>query len=160
LEGVSVVMKERHHSPDQLPIGMLINDASKFFHDRMRQAMERLGLRDGYRQLLFHLSWEDGVTQLDLVRLSRLKAPTISVTLKKMEEDGYVTRQTDPEDQRQVRVYITEKGRAANDKIRGCVHETERIFRESLTEEELIELRRILVKMRDHYRETDRGSDR
>ena len=145
---------------DQLPIGMMINDAHKFFHDRMRREMEKLGLRDGYRQLLFHLSWEDGVTQLDLVRLSRLKAPTISVTLKKMEDEGYVTRQTDPEDQRQVRVYITEKGRNANDKIRARIHETEQIFRESLTDEELSELRRILLKMRDHYREVEKEADR
>lgn len=145
--------------PDQLPIGMLINDASKFFHDRMRREMEKLGIRDGYRQLLFHLSWEDGVTQLDLVRLSRLKAPTISVTLKKMEDEGYVVRQTDANDLRQVRVYITEKGRTVNEEIRKRIHETEQIFREALTEEEAAELHRIFIKMRDHYREVERNTE-
>lgn len=145
---------------DQLPIGMLINDASKFFHDRMRRETEQLGLRDGYRQMLFHLCREDGVTQLALVRLSRLKAPTISVTLKKMEDEGYVTRRTDPSDLRQMRVYVTDKGRAINDQLRQRVEETERIFCEALSEEELAELRRILVKMRDHYRQTDDGSER
>lgn len=148
------------HQPENMPIGMLINDASKFFHDHMRRETEKLGIRDGYRQMLFHLCREDGVTQLDLVQLSRLKPPTVSVTLKKMEDEGYVIRQTDPHDLRQVRVYITDKGRQINDQIRGRIEETEEILCESLSQEELAQLRRILLKMREHYRQKDRFSER
>lgn len=148
------------HQPENMPIGMLINDASKFFHDHMRRETEKLGIRDGYRQMLFHLCREDGVTQLDLVRLSRLRPPTVSVTLKKMEDEGYVTRRTDPHDQRQVRVYITEKGRQVNEQIRQRIEETEKILGEPLSPEDLQELRRILLKMREHYRQKDSFPER
>ena len=136
---------------DHLPIGLLINETSKFFHDRMRRETEKLGIRDGYRQMLFHLAREDGGTQLDLVRCSHLKPPTVSVTLKKMEDDGYVIRETDPTDLRQVRVYITEKGRTMNEAIHGKLHETEDILVTPLNEGEEEQLRQLLLKIRRHY---------
>lgn len=152
-------MAEKQHLPpmDQAPIGMLINDASKFFHDRMRREAEKLGIRDAYRQMLFFLAHNDGVTQLDLVRASRLKPPTISVTLKKMEEEGFVRRETDLGDLRQMRVFITENGKEVNLQIHKRVEAIEKLFCESLTTEEQAELRRLLLKMRAHYEQSERS---
>lgn len=149
--------KPHHYPMDQAPIGMLINDASKFFHDRMRREAEKLGIRDGYRQMLFYLARNDGVTQLDLVRSCRLKPPTVSVTLKKMEDEGYVLRETDPGDLRQVRVFITKKGKQLNRQIHERVEALEQLFCESLAPEEQRELRRLLLKMRAHYEQSERG---
>ena len=68
---------------------MLINEISKLFHDKMRETCEKLGFKNGYRQILMFLAHNDGATQVELVRVSHLKAPTISVTLKKMEDGFY-----------------------------------------------------------------------
>ena len=137
---------------EDLPIGMLINDVSRHFHYAVLMEAEKVGSRGGYHHILHHLEHKDGITQLDLAKLSHLKPPTVSVTLKKMESEGLVTRKTDALDLRQVRVYITEKGKAINQLIREKISEQERILTESLTDEEIKTLKQILMKMRDRQK--------
>lgn len=137
------------------PPGLLINEISKLFHDRMRKQSEDLGFKNGYRQILCFLAKEDGVTQIDIVRDSHFKAPTISVTLKKMEEEGLVRRETDKEDMRQTRVYITEKGRELDRKLASKVLDCEALLANGITEEEKQLLCDILTKMRANLLETE-----
>lgn len=129
---------------------MLIGEISKLFQDRMSKSSERLGFRNGYRQILRHLAREDGVTQIDLVKTTHLKAPTISVTLKKMEEEGLVRRETDRIDQRQTHVYLTEKGRETERAFFGAIVETEKTMFDGLDDEELETLRALLKKVRNN----------
>ncbi len=128
--------------------GMLVSEISKLFHNKMNQNSEKLGFKNGYRQILRHLDHQDGVTQIDLVRATHLKAPTISVTLKKMEEEELVYRVTDKIDQRQTHVYLTDKGREMGRTFFGMVVETEELLMQSITEEEKNTLCEILKKMR------------
>ena len=97
--------------------GFLINEISKLFHDKLRRNSEDLGFKSGYRQILRFLSHEDGVTQVDIARNSHFTAPTVSVTLKKMEDEGLISRKTDKNDTRRTRVFITEKGREWESKL-------------------------------------------
>ena len=64
-------------------IMMLIHDVAKCFRDKMRSKSEELGLVDAYRPIFFALQKNDGCTQLDIVNFTKLKAPTISLTLQK-----------------------------------------------------------------------------
>ena len=63
------------------------------------------------QMIMMHLARKDNVTQLDLVHATRLKAPTVSICLRKMESDGLVIRHADEHDMRATRVLLTEKGR-------------------------------------------------
>lgn len=135
--------------------GMLINEISKLWHDRMRKQSEDLGFKTGYRQILRFLAREDGVTQIDIVRDSHFKAPTVSVTLKKMEEEGLVRRETDKNDMRQTRVYITEQGRELERKLFGKIMECESVLGKDITQEEEEFLLKLLKKMRDNLLEAE-----
>ena len=95
-------------------LGMELAFTSKRLHENLRKAGETVGMPDGYRKLLFHLAHGEGLTQLELAKRAHLSAPTVSVTLKKMEADGLLDRLPDEKDQRTVRVYLTEEGRALN----------------------------------------------
>ena len=143
--------KDWENSGD-LPIGMLINDVSRHFHYAVLTEAEKVGSRGGYHHILHHLEHKDGITQLDLAKLSHLKPPTVSVTLKKMETEGLVTRKADVSDLRQVRVYITEKGKEINQLIGEKILEQERILTESLTDEEIEMLKQILIKIRNRQK--------
>ncbi len=69
-------------------------------------------IRQRSGQALFgELAKEDGRTQLELVNATGLKAPTVSVTLQKMEKEGYITRNRDQNDLRATRVFLSDKGR-------------------------------------------------
>ena len=137
--------KRCHHEP--MP-GLLIREISKLFHDKMNQNSDTLGFKNGYRQILRHLARKDGVTQIDLVRSTHLKAPTISVTLKKMEEEELVRRVTDEKDQRQTHVYLTEKGRKMERAFFGKIMETEDILLRGVSAEEKETLCELLKKVR------------
>lgn len=125
----------------------LINEISKLFVNELR--FEEQDISNSYRPLLFHLARRDGRTQLELSQLCHLKPPTVSVTLKKMEEDGYVTRQKDTNDLRQTRVYLTEKGRAHDEKIQKRIDLLEQRFTEVLTAQEQAELTALLTRLLD-----------
>jgi DNA-binding MarR family transcriptional regulator len=127
---------------------MLITEIAKLFHDKMNHNSETLGFKNGYRQILRHLARKDGVTQIDLVRATHLKAPTISVTLKKMEEEELVRRVTDEKDQRQTHVYLTEKGREMERALFGKLLETDDILLRDVSEEEKEALCVTLKKIR------------
>lgn len=135
---------------------MYITDIGRMFDCIVSAATEQFsaeaglsgrGLSRGYRQILFHLSREDGVTQLRLVQLTRLKAPTVSVALVKMEEHGLVKRAADEKDLRQVRVYLTPKGRELDDLIRQKSRETEEMMLAGLSDSETEQLKSTLRKI-------------
>ena len=128
----------------------MTNEVSKLFRDIINREVEKLGVQNGYRQLLFHLSRMDGVSQLELARATHLKAPTVSVTLKGMEADGLVVRRGDENDARVIHVYLTEKGRKTDDKIREIHHMLDSRMTEGIPQSELDALVATLTKLRDN----------
>ena len=130
--------------------GFLINEISKLFHDELRRNSEELGFKSGYRQILRFLSHEDGVTQVDIARNSHFTAPTVSVTLKKMEDDGLISRKTDKKDTRRTRVFITEKGREWESKLFTTAMDCEEILVRGFSAEEIEEFDRLLKKAKEN----------
>lgn len=98
---------------------------------------------------MMELNRRDGVTQLELVKLTHLKAPTISITLQKLEKYGYVERKHDNYDMRAVRVYLTEKGKSYNKLIIKKVISAEENALKSLSDAEAKQLMRLLLKIRE-----------
>ena len=135
---------------------MLINEISKLFRNRIRDE----NMQNSYRMLLFHLAIRGGRTQLELANITHLKPPTISVTLQKMEADGYVRRVTNERDMRQTLVYLTDKGDEYNQSIRGKIDVLDRQISVGFSEDELQVLMSMLVRMRDNIRSSDEGRPR
>ncbi len=127
----------------------LISEITRMMGDKIRSNGEEnpIGQKSG-RLLLMELARRDGRTQLDLVHATHLKAPTISVALQKLEKDGYVSRRPDEYDLRATRVFLTDKGRALDDKIRRRIHEEESEAMKNLTDSERDTLIRLLTKIK------------
>lgn len=136
-------------------VPMVVNEISRLFDERMRRTTtEPLQTQNSCRILLRHLSHMEGCTQLDLVRVTLLKPPTVSVTLKKLEQSGYVRRETDATDLRAIRVYLTERGKALHTSTITRLRESDAILMEGITEEEQAVLLQLLTKMRDNMLST------
>lgn len=96
--------------------------------------------------LVFMVLWEqDDVTVGSLCERLFLDSGTITPLLKKMEEKGFVSRYRCPEDERCVKVCLTEAGRDMKEKVLlipaqvgSCVH---------LSQKEIIEFKRLLGKV-------------
>lgn len=148
--------RERRHPPwEEMRKNpcMLCSEIGRLLHHQMRECTERAGVNLSYRPFIHFLNEHDGVTQLELVKVTHLAAPTVSVTLQRMEQEGLVTRRTDPGDQRQVLVYITQAGRLLHDKAREQIAKTEEWALRGISPEERQTLLAILSHMRDNLME-------
>lgn len=139
---------ENEIHPKRSPM-QLINEISRLMGDKIREKGDEnpISQRSG-RLLLMELAKKDGRTQLDLVNATHLKAPTISVALQKLEHEGIVLRKPDEYDLRATRVFLTEKGRELDNKIRKRIMEEEALAMVNLTEAESETLIRLLGKIK------------
>ncbi len=128
----------------------IMSSIQRLVGDRIRGTDENPITQKSGRLLLMVLAQKDGRTQLDLVHATHLKAPTISVTLQKMEKDGYVIRRPDEYDLRATRVFLTDKGRALDNKVRRRIWEEESMAMKGLTESECETLVRLLTKIKNN----------
>src|ERR1043165_5700772 len=73
--------------------------------------MDRIGLHRAQATLLCRLFDQDGMTQSEIAEQLGVQGATVTNMLQRMEEAGLVARQRDPDDNRLVRVYLTDTGR-------------------------------------------------
>ncbi len=108
--------------------------------------LEELGLT--YTQYIAIVSlWEeDAQTVSDLGAKLFLESNTLTPILKKLEAMGYLTRQRDPADERQVRVSLTEAGRRLREKGLGM----NLVKASGLNPEEFVKMQRGVVTLRDN----------
>ncbi len=114
----------------------LIGELAKIIADKTYSYFPKNDLPKGEKLVLQCLINNNGVTQLEIVRFTGFKPPTISIMLKKMESEGLVERRPDEYDLRAVRVCITEKGREEYCKAVKIVKTIEEKLLRDLSDEE------------------------
>ena len=153
-------MKEKRELPAPLPPRKelsdnpvkLCNEIGRLFRNRMRslEGQEGIMSQPGAHLVLSMLAIHDGINQLELVRATHLKAPTVSVILKNMEAEGLVERRNDPEDLRAIRVYLTETGRQLDRENISRIRALDACALRGLSAEECNTLMPLLLRIRDN----------
>ena len=131
----------------------LCNEIARIFRTKRRErdAGEGVMTQPGAHLVLSVLAISDGINQLELVNSTHLRAPTVSVILRKMESEGIVERRRDDDkDRRAVRVYLTDKGRGLDKEIIESIKELDAIAMQGLSNEEIDLLMRLLPRIRDN----------
>lgn len=126
---------------------MLMNDISKLFHNEMKKRSNEDSKMVTYRPILHMLDHYDGCNQLDVVKHTMLKAPTISVTLRNMEYDGLIKREESKEDKRNVLIFLTEKGKEQNEKMHQLLEGIKDDILENVTFQEQEVVKEVLIKI-------------
>ena len=126
---------------------MQVIHLSKLFRDELRHASEDAGIPGGYRMILMELSHCKHATQYELAKRTHLTAPTVSVTLQKMEHDGYITRTPDEHDLRQMQVSLTQKGIEAELANRARANALEQQILDGFSDEDKEQLTALLTRM-------------
>lgn len=156
-------MKKKIYDDDMLTAPMIIGQISRMHRSYMREnevAAPIMG-QNSCRMILMRLSFGDGLTQLELSQETKLKPPTVSVALKRMETEGYVYRESDPDDLRITRVWLTEKGKALDQSTEERFRIAEEKMMQGFTAEESRLLCRMLLRIRNNlaggeYRREDK----
>ena len=129
---------------------MIINELSAVMRRAMTEKSRQLFGTDACREIIRELPHKDGITQLDLVKLTYYTPAAISISLQKLMDRGFVRREADPVDRRAVRVFITEEGRAANREMYGTIKNFDRLVMTDISQSDREELIRILLAMREN----------
>jgi DNA-binding MarR family transcriptional regulator len=114
--------------------------------------LEALGLYRGQPRLLFALWEEEGLTHSELAARTHVRAATISKMVQRMEKAGFLERRADEEDQRVSRVYLTDAGRAVQDRVGAAFAQLERETLAGFNDDERELLRAFLVRIRDNLK--------
>jgi DNA-binding MarR family transcriptional regulator len=77
-----------------------------------RPILEPMGLTHPQYLVMLALWGQSPLAVKELIEMLQLDGPTLSPLLKRLETAGLVTRARDPEDERQLRISLTDKGRA------------------------------------------------
>src|SRR5690349_7187703 len=95
----------------------LLAQFSQAYRSLSDSFMDQIGMHRAQSTLLCRLYVQDGMTQSEIAEQLAVQGATVTSILQRMEEAGLVTRRRDPEDNRLVRVYLTETGREKEQSI-------------------------------------------
>ncbi len=116
---------------DQLDshIGFLVSDIARQMTTEYNRVMEPIfGLTRSQFRVIIQLLRQDGQTQSQLATVLQVGKVSVGGIVDRLEYSGWVERRPDPSDRRSNLVYLTEKGRSAQDKMieigRGLTRQT------------------------------------
>lgn len=119
---------------------------SHAFGRAYRQLLDPLGLTYPQYVVLIVLWEQDGLAVKEIGEKLFLDSGTLTPLLKRLESMGHIRRVRDKEDERQVRVMLTDAGRALREKAQNIPHEVGCML--GLPVEELGALNRQISEMR------------
>jgi DNA-binding MarR family transcriptional regulator len=113
----------------------------------LESELSPLELGPGRYLYLFGLYVRDGRKQQELADTIGVDKAAATRAISRLEENGYVRRESDENDRRSMRVYLTPKGRALQPQLEAAAKHCIDSMTTELDSNERIELRRLLGKM-------------
>ena len=129
----------------------LCHEISRLTGARVRGAnIEGVMSQHGARLVLSALAMSDGASQREIVGMTHLRPPTVSVILRKMQDEEIVELFKNPEDKRELRARLTQKGREIDRCGLEKIRQTDELALEGLSEDERATLMALLGKIRQN----------
>lgn len=101
----------------------LINRASRLGMRVADSRLRPLGIVSGQLPTLSALRDKTSLSQKELAQLIHVEQPTMAQTLARMERDGLVQRQPDPDDKRSSLITLTQEAEAKIPQIMATLHQ-------------------------------------
>ncbi len=98
-------------------------------------------------QLLMFIADNPNVSQKELARLYGVSTATIAVSLKKLEQGGYIRREVDSKDNRYNQICLTQKGMATVEQSISIFENLERTMFQGFSKEDFKKMGELLDRM-------------
>ncbi|RKD20876.1 transcriptional regulator, MarR family [Caminicella sporogenes DSM 14501] len=128
-------------------IGKWISILHRYAKCYIDRELKTYNIGSGQFIFLVLLFKKDGINQEDISKIINIDKGTTARALKKLEKEGYIKRQIDPDDKRAYKVYITEKALSIKSKIFNVLKKWTDILSSDFTEEEKELALKLLQKM-------------
>jgi len=136
---------ESFHKEDSM--NSLFLKISHLYFKKTFQQLADTGVHPGQIPMVKLLGEEGGLSQKEISQRLHIKPPTVTVSLKRMENAGLIKRSLDKKDQRISHIYLTEKGKELNKKMTGLIKRNEEIIFQGFTESEICLMKRFIRQM-------------
>ena len=112
--------------------------------------MEDMELNPSQAGILFILNSHGRLSQRQLAQKIGITPPSMTVTLRKLEELGFIHKEPDEKDQRIIRIRLSEAGKECIEKLKSIMDEMEEILYQGFSVEEKLLFRQLLLAMREN----------
>ncbi len=124
----------------------------------VENAISSLGLHRSQHMLLFHLSrLKQTPTQKELADFFQISSAAVAVTLKKMEQNGYISRKCGG-DMRCNKITITQKGQEMLSRSKELVEQIDETMYKGFSRAELDTLYSYLIRMQNNLQNTQQDT--
>ncbi len=147
-----------HHWREAVPndrLAHLIRDAARAFSRALQMRLSKCSLPLGQWTFLRILWAKDGLTQKELSDCAGVMEPTTAVALKAMEALDYIERRRLPENQKNLHVYLTAKGRALEKRLVPIAVSINELGTRGISAEHLAITRRTLLRIIENLAEEE-----
>lgn len=126
-------------------------EADRLHRSVCDRELSEIGLHRAQHRMLMHLFFHgDVASQRDLARELCITPAVVTVTLRKLETDGYVRRSTVTDDKRRLGVEITESGKAVVQRTKTILDRVDMAMFDGFTDEELDAARRFYSRIKEN----------
>ena len=154
--------KQEHPVMNQVEISRLLHALNYRWHRNVVSSQEKAGIAQETivnGRILGHLEFtKEDVYQKDLEKVVGLTKSAISAILSRMEQKGYIERQSVQGDARLKRIVLTEYGHRITHDLKQAMDEADATFVKGLSEAEQQELIRMLRIIHTNMKELEAES--
>ena len=129
------------------PLFPTVNYISKIGKDNFRSVLSENGVFQGQDEILFLIMHKEGLKPSEIAKYLHTSLASISVSLKRLEKQGFIEKRNDENDMRISHIYINEKGRTALKNIHEKLFDNQKKKLTGFSEEESKQLRTYLDRI-------------
>ena len=131
-------------------MGYQVNHLARLMEAALRAQIRPHGVAPGQFAQLLALYERDGVSQAELCEAVQIDQSTMALTLRRMERDGLVVRQTSQHDRRRSDVVLTDRARDLETTLAACAQDTNTLATQGISEADLAVAHRVIAQMIDN----------
>lgn len=98
-------------------IGYTLFEVAMVYRNQIEEVMSQIGTTRSHGVIVCEVGAQEGISQTELADKLKVRTASMTYNIKQLEELGWIHRERDTEDQRLVRVYLTEKGKQIEPQI-------------------------------------------
>ncbi|MBI0004575.1 MarR family transcriptional regulator [Bartonella sp. M0177] len=124
--------------PDKtrIPALEIVQSTARMMKTLLARRLYEFGLYAGQDRIILLLAMKDGQSPGSMAKRLGVKLPTVTKTIARLQEQGFVTKRGSHKDQRKLHVFLTKDGHNIVDLIERALEETEREVTGVLDEQE------------------------
>lgn len=137
--------------PERGMIGPRIGRVSRISKLNFNKAVAEEGLFSGQHHIIMLLKEHEKMTVSEIAQEIGVAYSTASVSLKRLEKAGFVSKLSDSEDARKTYIVLTKKGDSVPENIKKKLDSQEEIITKGMTTDEIMLLSDLLDKIFENY---------